>query len=275
MIDSHCHLSFPDYNSDLDAVLQRAAEVGVTDFITVGTGPEDWKRCLDLAAGRPAVRVALGLHPNEAGIFTPALAEQLMRLAEREARVVAIGETGLDWYRKQCPREKQLESLRTHLRLAAALRKPFILHCREAEREMFDELAAFQSQSGARLRGVWHCFTSTAVVPRTAGAPAGGGAGAAMQAAERAVELGLYFGLNGVVTYPKTEALRAVVAKLPGDRLLLETDCPFLPPQGWRGQRNEPAYLTKVAAVVAEIRKMCPEELCRVTAENTRALFGL
>ena len=257
MIDSHCHLSFPDYNDDLDEVLKRAADVGVTNFITVATDPEDWKRCLNLAEGRPAVSVALGIHPNEAGIFTPAVAEELRRLAESDPRVVAIGETGLDWFRKQCPREQQLESFRAHLRIATEVRKPFILHCRDADKETLDELSAFQAQSGAHLRGVWHCFSSTAAFAR------------------RALELGLYFGLNGVMTYPKNDSLRQTVADLPADRLLLETDCPFLPPQGWRGQRNEPAYLTKVVAVLAEIRRADPVEICRATAENTRALFGL
>jgi TatD DNase family protein len=257
MMDSHCHLTFPEFHDDLDDVLKRATDAGVTSFITVATDPEDWRRCLDLAAGRPAVSVALGIHPNEAGCFTPAAAEELRRLAESDARVAAIGETGLDWYRKQCPRERQLESFRAHLRIAAAVRKPFILHCRDAEQETLDELSAFQAQSSAPLRGVWHCFSATAACAR------------------RAVELGLYFGLNGVVTYPKNGALRETVAGLPADRLLLETDCPFLPPQGWRGQRNEPAYLTKVVAVLAEIRKTDPEKIGRATAENTRALFGV
>jgi len=257
MIDSHCHLSFPEFNHDRDEVLKRAADVGVTNFITVATDPEDWKRCLDLAARRPVVSVALGLHPNEAGIFTPAVAEALTRLAENNPRVVAIGETGLDWYRKQCPPERQLESFRAHLRTAAIVRKPFILHCRDAEKETLAELSACQAQSGAPLRGVWHCFSATA------------------ECARQAVELGLYLGLNGVVTYPKNTALRETVADLPADRLLLETDCPFLPPQGWRGQRNEPAYLTKVVAVLAAVRKTDPEEICRATVENTHALFGV
>lgn len=255
MIDTHCHLSFRDYNGDRDAVVRRAADAGVTGLITVGTDPEDWQRCLDLAGRQPAVRVALGLHPNDAASFTPAVADELKRLAQSDARVVAIGETGLDFYRTQCPREKQWESFRAHLRLSAELGKPFILHCRDAEQEALDELAAFQQQSGAPLRGVWHCFTSTPAFAR------------------RAAELGLYFGLNGIVTYRRTNALRAAVAKMPEDRLLLETDCPFLAPEGWRGKRNEPAYLTKVVAVLAEIRKTSPEEMDRITTENARALL--
>jgi TatD DNase family protein len=162
MIDTHCHLSYPDFAGDLDEVLARAATAGVTSFITVATDRDDWRRCLDLAATRPAVRVALGLHPNEASHFTPALADELRAAAASNSKVVAIGETGLDWYREQCPREKQYESFRAHLRISSELKKPFVLHCREAEEEMFAELAAFQQQTGAPLRGVWHCFTSTA-----------------------------------------------------------------------------------------------------------------
>jgi len=257
MIDTHCHLTFAEFDADREQMLQRAVGAGVTGFVTVGTDPADWRRCLELAARHPAVRVALGLHPNHASGFTPALADELQALAQNDPRVAAIGETGLDFFRNQCPREKQWESFRAHLRISAALRKPFVLHCRAAENEALDELTALADQAGAPLRGVWHCFSST---------PAH---------AERAATLGLHFGLNGIVTYPKADALRAAVAAMRLDRMLLETDCPFLPPQGWRGQRNEPAYLTKVVATLGDIRKVSPAEIDRITTENAKALFGM
>lgn len=256
MIDTHCHLSYPDFAGDLDEMLARAVTAGVTGFITVATDRDDWRRSLDLAATRPAVRVALGLHPNEASNFTPALADELRATAAGDPKVVAIGETGLDWYREQCPREKQYESFRAHLRISAELKKPFVLHCREAEEEMFAKLDAFQQESGAPLRGVWHCFTSTVAW------------------AERAAAMGLYFSVGGIVTYPKADGVRAAVAGLPADRLLLETDCPFLPPQGWRGKRNEPSYLTKVIATLGEIRGVSPAEIDRITTANARTVFG-
>ncbi|MCY3019066.1 MAG: TatD family hydrolase [Planctomycetota bacterium] len=261
MIDTHCHLTYPDFAGDLGAVLQRAADAGVTGFITIGTDPEDWRHTLDLverfSASPYTVRASLGLHPNEAAIFTPALAEELRKLARSNPRVVAIGETGLDFFREQCPRDKQLDSLRAHLRISAELHKPFVLHCRDAEEETLAELAAFRERTGAPLKGVWHCF------------------GASQAHAARAAELGLYFGLNGTVTYPKNDALRAVVATLPADRILLETDCPFLPPQGWRGKRNEPSYLTKVVATLAEIRHTSPDDIARLTTDNAGRAFAL
>jgi TatD DNase family protein len=256
MIDTHCHLTYPDFAEDLDAVLQRAADAGFTGFVTVGTGPADWRKGLELAARQPSVRVALGLHPNEASGYTPALMDELLKLARGNPSVVAIGETGLDFFREQCPREKQIDSFHAHLRISAELGKPFILHCRAAEEETLVELAAFRERTGAPLKGVWHCF------------------GASGAHAARAVDLGMCFGLNGIVTYPKNEALRAVVATLPADRIVLETDCPFLPPQGWRGKRNEPAYLTKVVETLAQARRTTVEEIARVTTENARRLFG-
>ncbi|HYG75614.1 MAG TPA: TatD family hydrolase [Planctomycetota bacterium] len=256
IIDTHCHLNFPDYNADRDAVMKRAADAGVAGCIVVGTGPHEWQRTLDLAEGHPALRVALGVHPNEAAVFSDSVAAQLKQLASSDSRTVAIGETGLDFYRDNAPREKQFESFRYHLALSLELNKPFILHCRAAEAEMIEVLAEFQRSSGASLRGVWHCFTSTP------------------EFAAKASALDLYFGLGGIVTYPKANEVRAAVAALPAERILLETDCPFLPPQGWRGQRNEPSYLSKVVEILAEVRKTSRDEIERQTTENARRLFG-
>jgi TatD DNase family protein len=256
IIDTHCHLTYPDFNRDRDDMLKRAADSGVVGFVTVATGPEDWVRCLDLAEGKRAVRVALGLHPNEAGIYTPKIGDGMRALAAKDARVVAIGETGLDFFRDNAPAEKQHEAFQAQLAIAQELDKPFILHCRAAEDQMLNALSTHRDKTGKALRGVWHCFTSTAVF------------------AKRAMELGLYFGLGGVVTYPKASEVRDAVAMLPADRLLLETDCPFLPPQGWRGQRNEPSYLSKVVETLSQVRAIPPSEVRRQTTENARRLFG-
>ena len=256
IIDTHCHLNFPDFNKDRADIMKRSADANVRAFVTVATGPDEWQRCLDLCEGHPQIRVALGVHPNEAGIYTPQVGDELKSLAEKDSRVVAIGETGLDFFRENAPRDKQHESFIRHLEISVELDKPFILHCRAAEAEMLEVLSAFQKNSGAPLRGVWHCFTSTTAF------------------AARAMELGLYFGLGGIVTYPKAGDLRAAVATLPADRILLETDCPFLPPQPWRGQRNEPAYLTRVVETLAEVCKASGDEIQRATTENARRLFG-
>jgi TatD DNase family protein len=257
LIDTHCHLTFPDFDRDRDDMLQRAADAGVSGFVTVSTDAADWQRCLDLCEGRTQLRVALGVHPNHSSEYSAALLAQMKALALANSRVVALGETGLDFFRDNSPREKQYAAFRDHLRLTGELNKPFILHCRAAEVEMLEVLTEHRGQTGAQLRGVWHCFTSTRVY------------------ANRARELDLYFGIGGVVTYPKADELRAAVAELPANRILLETDCPFLPPQGWRGQRNEPAYLTKVVEVIAQVRKTTPDEVTRVTTENAKRLFGL
>jgi TatD DNase family protein len=257
IIDTHCHLTYPDFNRDRDDMLKRAADAGVENFITVATGPDDWLRCLDLAEGRQSVRVALGIHPNEASIYAPALRDEMRRLAQNDERVVAIGETGLDFFRDNTPADKQHEAFQAQLDLACELEKPFILHCRAAEEQMLRVLRDHRERTGRPLRGVWHCFTSTPAF------------------AAQAVELGLYFGLGGVITYPKAVETREAAAALPPDRIVLETDCPFLPPQGWRGQRNEPAYLSKVVETLAQVRAISPEKLCRRTSENARSLFGL
>lgn len=269
IIDTHCHLTFPDFDRDRDAMLQRAADAGVTGFVTVATEPREWQRCLDLAEGRRAIRVALGVHPNEAACWSPETGAALKALAEKDSRVVAIGETGLDFFRDNAPRERQYEAFRAQLEISAELGRPFILHCRAAEEEMLEALAEFHARApgGGRpcppgmaapapLRGVWHCFTAT---------PAH---------AERATAMGLYFGLGGIATYPKAAEVRQAAALMPPDRILLETDCPFLPPQGWRGQRNEPAYLAKVVETLAEVRRTTREEIWRLTTENARRLFG-
>ena len=256
IIDTHCHLNAPDFNQDRSAVFKRAADAGVVGFIMVATEPNDWRRSLDLAEAYTAARVAIGIHPHEASYYTTAIGEDLKALAGN-ARVAAIGETGLDFFRNRSPRDKQYESFQAHLEIANEIQKPFILHCRAAEAEMLEVLEAFKKKIGRPLCGVWHCFTATSGY------------------ASRATALGLHFGLGGIATYPKASDLREVLAGLPEDRLVLETDCPYLPPQGWRGQRNEPAYLSKVVETLATVRKIAPAEVCRITTANARALFKL
>ncbi|HLX62443.1 MAG TPA: TatD family hydrolase [Planctomycetota bacterium] len=257
MIDSHCHLSYPDFNADRDAMIQRARDAGVEAFVTIATGPEDWHRCLDLAEGRAGMRVALGIHPNEASCFSDKLIGEMRALAKSDARVVAIGETGLDFFRDHCPRDKQYAAFDAQLALAEELKKPFILHCRAAEREMLELLEKNRAATGHALNGIWHCFTST------------------KEFARRAADLNLYFGLGGVVTYPKSNEVREALALMPEERLLLETDCPFLPPQPWRGKRNEPAYLTAVVQKIAEVRGISEEAVRASTTANAKRVFSM
>lgn len=256
MIDTHCHLTYPDFDKDRFEMFERAHAAGVEAFVTIGTGPDDWPRCLALAHERAEVSAGLGIHPNEAACFDDAVFLKLSVLASRERKVVAIGETGLDFFRDGAPREKQFAAFEAQLALASELDKPFILHCRAAENEMLDTLARHRDKTGKGLRGVWHCF------------------GAKKEFGLRAAEMGLYFGLGGVITYPKSGDARAALAELPDDRLLLETDCPFLAPQAWRGKRNEPGYLSAVVQTISEVRGISPGKTRELTTANARRLFA-
>ena len=256
MIDTHCHFTSADYDTDCDAVIQRAQEAGVTDFITIGTGPDDWQKCIALAERNPAVRTAIGIHPNEASVFSTEAMFVLGSMAS-QCHVVGIGETGLDFYRDHAPRDKQFDAFRAHLELSDELKKPFILHCRAAEKEMLDVLEAHRVKTGRTLNGVWHCFT------------------AAKEFGLRAAEMGLYFGLGGVLTYPKANEVRDAVAALPEDRLVLETDCPYLPPQPWRGKRNEPSFLSAIVQKLSDVRGTSPDSVRDFTTRNALALFGV
>jgi TatD DNase family protein len=207
-----------------------------------------------LSEGKKDVRVALGIHPNEADCYDEKTFGLLRKLAADE-RVVGIGETGLDFYRDSARKETQFASFHAHLDLAHELGKPFILHCRAAEKEMLDVLEVHSKKTGGTLNGVWHCFT------------------ASKEFGLRAAALGLYFGIGGVVTYPKAEDVRTALAALPGDRIVLETDAPFLAPVPFRGKRNESSYLRHVVEKIAHVRDAEPETIERETDDNARRLF--
>jgi TatD DNase family protein len=257
LIDTHCHLPEAAFDADRAAVLARAADAGIAGMLAAATSPEDWQAYLELAAGHSPIRLALGFHPNSAQAFSAAALGTLRELlSAHRGVVVAVGESGLDFYRDHCPPEVQRAALRGQLDLAAELNMPIILHCRQAEGELLETLAAHRARTGRAVKGVWHSFS------------------AAPEEAREAVKLGLHLGLNGIVTYPKAEGVREAARQAPADRLLLETDAPYLPPQPWRGKRNEPAYLAEVARRVAEALGKPPAEVARRTTENARRLFG-
>ncbi len=251
LVDTHTHLDFDQYDADREAVLHRAAEAGVAWLIDVGTDLASSRRAVALAAAEPRMWAAVGVHPHEAASCTREVLADLRVLA-REPRVVAIGETGLDYYRDLSPRSRQREAFEAHLALALEVGLPVIVHDREAHS---DVLAMLRAAVGAGLRGVMHCFS---------GGP---------ELARQVAELGMYVGIAGPVTYPRATALAEVVRTVPLERLLIETDCPYLAPQAYRGRRNEPAYIRLVAERVAELRGIAPEEVGRVTSRNARDLF--
>jgi TatD DNase family protein len=252
MIDSHAHLEMEEFDDDRDAVLGRAAAAGLTAIVTVGTTIPDCEKAVELACLHPSIYAAVGIHPHEVKGIDAGTYDVLRILAQQE-KVVAIGEIGLDFFYDLSPREVQLRRFAEQLDLALELDLPVIIHDREAHTETLRILQ--QRKEG--LRGVLHCFSGDE------------------QMARECIALGLYLSVAGPVTYRKADQLRAVARNIPAERLLIETDAPYLAPQPWRGKRNEPAYVAETARCLAEIRGMAAGDLERVTEENARRLFGL
>ena len=249
MIDTHAHLDA--YDGDVAAVLARAREAGVTRVIAVGTDLDSCQAILSLCDREEGVFAVLGLHPHEAGTVRAAdLAALRPLLAHPKA--VGVGETGLDHFRDYAPREDQLRVFRAHTELASELGKTLVVHTRAAD----DETAAVLTELPRDVAVVLHCFSSAGLL-------------------EPALERGWYVSFAGNVTYPKAGELREAVARVPSDRLLAETDSPYLAPQSVRGKRNEPANVVRTLEVLAEVRGERPEALARVIEENARAAFGL
>lgn len=252
LIDSHAHIYYRDYAGDFDAMLQRAADAGVKAMLVVGTDIESSRESIELAEKHPQLYAAVGIHPHDAGRVTSACYDVIRTLALSSPKVVAIGEIGLDFYRDRSPRDAQESVFRAFLRMANELGKPVIIHDRDAHRQVLDCLREEGTQ-----RGVLHCFSGDAAM------------------AAEAVAMGLYISIPGTVTYPTNEALREVVRAVSIDRMLVETDCPYLSPVPYRGKRNEPAYVRLTAERVAEVKKLSLEDVSRITTKNVRDLFGI
>jgi TatD DNase family protein len=253
LFDTHAHLHFPDFAPDLAAVLGRAREAGVRRMVTIGTDGETSRAAVAIAERDPDVWAAVGLHPHDAEGGDDALFAELERLAA-SPRVVAIGEMGLDFFRNLSTRPAQEAAFRRQLALARALRKPALIHCRDAHAET---LAILAEERVSDVGGIMHCFSGDVEIAR------------------RCLDLGLLVSLAGPVTYPNARALPAVATFVPADRLVVETDCPFLPPQPYRGKRNEPSYLTITAARVADLRKESLDDLAPRMTENALRVFGI
>jgi TatD DNase family protein len=251
MIDTHCHLTDPRLAGQLDAVTERARVAGVVRMITVGTDLDDDRAAIALCRGRANVRCAVGIHPNYTQHATLADVPVLREL-QRDASVVALGEMGLDYFHQFADRAHQAKLFEAQLALAAEVGRPVVIHSREA---IDDTLAIMRNFAG--VRAVFHCFTGTA------------------EEAERILAAGYWISFTGPVTYKKNDALREVVRRVPVDRLMVETDAPYLSPEPKRGQKtNEPALVMYTAAKVAEVRGMGLDELDRVTTENAERFFG-
>lgn len=244
MIDTHAHL---DALEDADGAVERARAAGVTRIVSVGTDPESWRRTLAIANRHDGVYVALGLHPHEAGDEE---AVEALRDALADPHAVAVGETGLDYYRDHAPRDAQRRAFAAQLELAAELRKPAIIHTRAADADTVSMLASFDGTA------VMHCFSSTPLL-------------------EPALERGWYVSFAGNVTYKNAYDLRAAARAVPAERLLAETDSPYLAPQPKRGKPNEPAYVVHTVAVLAEARGEDADQLAAQIDANASECFGL
>lgn len=255
MIDTHAHLDDRVFANDLHGVLERAAAADVENIVTVGTDMESSRAAIALADNHPNIWAAVGVHPHDAAKLYPSDIDELREMA-RHPRVMAIGETGLDYYRNLSPRQAQVSAFRLHLELARESSLPVIVHDRDAHDEVMQELRRWVARQYGERFGVLHCFSGSLAM------------------AKEAVELGFYVAVGGPVTYGTKGPLAEVVRGVPLARLLLETDCPYLPPEPHRGRRNEPAYLPLVNAAVARLRGEPADEVAAVTTANALHLFG-
>jgi TatD DNase family protein len=252
LVDSHCHLNFPELASDIDGVLARMQTAGVTHALCICVNMRDFPQVLGLAERFRNIYASAGVHPDQPPGMEPTV-DQLVELA-RHPRVIAIGETGLDYYREAGDPTWQRERFRTHIRAALASRKPLIIHTRAAAE---DTLGIMIEEGAATVGGVMHCFTES------------------LDVARRAIELNFYISISGIVTFKNAQALKAVVQALPLEALLIETDSPYLAPVPFRGKPNEPAYVRHVAEEVARLKDVPLSVVAERTAANFFSLFDV
>lgn len=252
LVDSHCHLDFPDFADELDQVVARARMAGVGTMLTIGTRLDRFPQVLAVAERFDNVFCTVGVHPNEADTAPDVSVEQLLELADHP-KVVGFGETGLDFYYERSDRERQKRAFGVHIEAARRAGLPVIIHTRDADQDMSAIITA-EMAKGA-FGGLVHCFSS------------------GPELADLAVKNGLHVSVSGIITFKKADALRQVVATVPLDRLLVETDCPYLAPVPFRGKRNEPAHVAHTARQLAEIKGVDEGELARATSANFHNLF--
>lgn len=253
LIDTHCHLDFPELAEQQEAVVQRARDAGVVRMISICTHASRFEGVKRVAETYPDVYCSLGVHPHHSGeegelVETSWLVEQ-----SKHPKVVGLGETGLDYYYNNSPAELQKESFKRHIHAALETDLPLIVHTRDADEDTYSIL---KHEGQGRLRGLLHCFSS------------------GRKLAEQAVEMGLYISLSGIVTFKKSQELRDIVKDIPLKKILVETDAPFLAPMPHRGRTNEPAYVVHTAAAIAEVKGISLEELGAVTTANALKLFN-
>jgi TatD DNase family protein len=253
LVDHHCHLDFPQFAAERGEVIARARRAGVGVMVTISTRIRRLNEIIAIAEAYPNVFCSVGTHPHNAHVELDVTVENIVRLAQHP-KVVGIGEAGLDYHYKNSPPPAQAQGFRNHIAAARQTGLPLEIHSRNADADTARILA--EEHAKGPFPAILHCFT--------------GGRELAM----RALDLGLYISFSGVVTFKKSEALRALAAEVPLDRLLVETDAPFLAPEPFRGKTNEPSFVTHTAAVLAQVKGLSPAEIAEVTTGNFFHLFG-
>jgi TatD DNase family protein len=256
-VDSHAHIDGSEFDGDREEVVQRAHAAGVSVILNVGTGDPHssaFERAVELGKTHESIYTAIGTHPHDARLYDDAAEAKIKNLINNE-HVIAWGEIGLDFHYDNSPRDVQITVFKRQLRAARECDLPVVIHTREAEAETIEILKS--EYDGAQRRGVFHCFSGS------------------MELAQRAIEIGFMISFSGIVTFKKADELRAVAKEVPLDRLLIETDCPYLTPIPYRGKRNEPAYVVEVARCLAGLHDVSVEDMARITSENFNRFFGL
>ena len=252
LVDSHCHLDFPDFAEERAAIVARALAAGIGRMVTISTRVRKFDQIVEIAETFPEVYCSVGTHPHNAGEETDITAGDLVRLAGHP-KVVAIGEAGLDYHYDRAPRDAQAAGFRTHIAAARETGLPLVIHARSADE---DVAAILRDETGkGAFPFILHCFSS------------------GRRLAEVGIELGGYVSFSGILTFKNSADLRAIAADIPRDRLLVETDAPYLAPVPHRGQRNEPAFVTETARVLAETVGISPQDIAAITTENFFRLF--
>jgi TatD DNase family protein len=257
-IDSHAHIDGPEFDADREDVISLARAAGVSAILNIGTGDPasgSLERAVELAEQHPDIYSAIGTHPHDARLFDESAVERIGNLIRQSSRVIAWGEIGLDFHYDNSPRDVQMNVFRRQLQLAGDAGLPVIVHTREAEPETTEILRSEWAKFN--LPGIMHCFSGSA------------------QLAQEALALGFSISFSGIVTFKKAEELRAIAKQVPTDRLLIETDCPFLSPVPFRGKRNEPAFVVEVARCLAELHGVAVEEIGTITSGNFCRIFKI
>jgi TatD DNase family protein len=252
LVDSHCHLNFPDFKEDFSGILQRAKDANIGIMQTICTKIDELPEIIKIAEQHSNIYASVGIHPNEVSRQVKITAEEIIEYT-KHPKIIGIGETGLDFYYENSPRAEQIESFKEHIKAAQATNLPIIIHTRGADIETIEVLE--QQLKKQHFTGLIHCFSTSKML------------------AERAIELGFYISISGILTFNKALALQEIVKYLPLDKLLVETDAPYLAPTPMRGKRNEPAFTKYTAQFLANLQGVDYEEVASKTTENFLKLF--